>query len=164
MALDQATQTESFAATLRTIADTVRRIMRADTSSVASFSLAENKVTWKARSGFRARGDEELDLVMPLGGKFLELVAITDAPMIVKGIGERPDISAADFPLHGPEGVRDLTVVPLKARGETLGALVVGYRSEHRFTSQQETLLEGLADMAAMALDHARLFETVESA
>jgi two-component system, NtrC family, sensor kinase len=164
MGLDQETQTESSAATLRTIADTVRRIMRADTSSVASFSPAENKVTWKARSGFRARGDEELDLVMPLTGKFLELVAITDAPMIIEGIGVRPDISAADFPLHGPEGVRDLTVVPLKARGETLGALVVGYRSEHRFTSEEETLLEGLADLAAMALDHARLFVTVESA
>ena len=164
MGLDQATQTESSAATLRTIADTVRRIMRADTSSVASFSPADKQVTWKARSGFRARGDEELDLVMPLTGKFLELVAITDAPMIIKGIGVRADISVTDFPLHGPEGVRDLAVVPLYARGETLGALVVGYRSEHSFTSEDQTMLEGLAELAAMALDHARLFETVESA
>jgi two-component system NtrC family sensor kinase len=163
MSFDEATQTKS-AATLRTITDTVRRVMRAGTVSVASFSLDEKKVVWKARSGFKSRGDEELDLVMPLGGKFLELVAITDAPMIIKGIGSRPDISAADFPLHGPEGVRDLSVVPLHARGETLGALVVGYRSEHSFTSEEETLLEGLAELAAMALDHARLFETVESA
>ncbi|HWT01270.1 MAG TPA: GAF domain-containing protein [Pyrinomonadaceae bacterium] len=163
MSFDEATQTKS-AATLRTITDTVRRVMRAGTVSVASFSLDEKKVTWKARSGFKSRGDEELDLVTPLGGKFLELVAITDAPMIIKGIGTRPDISVADFPLHGPEGVRDLSVVPLHARGETLGALVVGYRSEHSFTSEEETLLEGLAELAAMALDHARLFETVESA
>ena len=54
--------------------------------------------------------------------------------------------------------------MPLNVRGETLGALVVGYRSEHHFTVEEETLLEGLAEMAALALDHARLFETVEAA
>ena len=50
--------------------------------------------------------------------------------------------------------------VPL-VRAETLGSLVVGYRTEHSFTSEEETRLEGLAELAAMALDHARLFGLV---
>ncbi|PYS52802.1 MAG: hypothetical protein DMF68_00865, partial [Acidobacteria bacterium] len=158
-----ATQTES-AMTLRTIADTVRRIMRADTTSVASFSPADKTVTWKATSGFRSRKAEERDVVMPLHRNFLESVAGAERLMIIKGIGARAEFPATDFPMHAPEGVLDVSVAPLNVRGETLGALVVGYRSEHHFTTEEETLLEGLAEMAALALDHARLFETVEAA
>jgi two-component system NtrC family sensor kinase len=151
-------------ATLRTMADTVRRIMRADTTSVASFSLADKTVTWKATSGFLSRASEERDIVMPLRGNFLERVAASEELTIIKGIGSSDELPATDFPLHSPEGVLDVALAPLKARGETLGALVVGYRSEHHFTVEEEKLLEGLAEMAALALDHARLFETVEAA
>lgn len=156
-------QTESATA-LRTIADTVRRIMRADTASVAGFSLAEKTVTWKATSGFRSRAPEERDIVMPLRGNFLERIAVADELTIIKGIGVGEEFPVSDFPMHSPEGVRDLAIMPLRARGETLGALVVGHRSEHHFTVEEEKLLEGLAEMAALALDHARLFETVEAA
>jgi len=147
------------------MAETVRRIMRADTTSVASFSLADQTTTWKATSGFRSRTAEEQPIVMPLRGNFLnKLVGSEDALVIINGIGVRDEFPASDFPLHAPEGVRDVAIVPLKARGETLGALVVGYRSRHSFTAEEEILLGGLADMAALALDHARLFETVEAA
>jgi len=150
--------------TLRTIADTVRRIIRADTTSIAGFSLAEKTVTWKATSGFRSRTPEEHDIVMPFHGNALERVAVANELTIIKGIGVRDEFPASDFPLHSPEGVRDLAIMPLQARGEILGALVVGYRSDHQFSSEEKKLLEGLAEMAALALDHARLFETVEAA
>jgi two-component system, NtrC family, sensor kinase len=163
MRFDDANRSES-ATTLRTIADTVRRIMRADTTSVASVSLPDKTVTWKATSGFRAHAGREDEIVMPMRGNFLERVGSADELVIVKGIGTSGDLPLEDFPLHGPEGVADVAVMPLKARGETLGALVVGYRAAHRFTNEEETLLEGLAEMAAMALDHARLFETVGTA
>jgi two-component system NtrC family sensor kinase len=154
-------QTESTT-TLRTIADTVRRIMRADTTSVARFSLTDQTVRWKATSGFRSRAPEEDDIVMPLHGNILERVAAADELTVIKGINE--EYAASDFPMHSPEDVRDVAAVPLHARGEILGALVVGYRSDHQFTVEEKKLLEGLAEMAALALDHARLFETVEAA
>ena len=160
---DDSAQTESVT-TLRTMADTVRRIMRSDTTGVASFSLAEKTVAWKALSGFRSHQSESEDIVLPLTGNFLKSVATTEEPLIFKGIGVLDEFPAADFPVHAPEGVRDLALVPLKARGETLGALVVGYRSDHNFTAEEETLLGGLAEMAALALDHARLFEIVGAA
>ena len=138
--------------------------MRADTTSVASFSLTDKTVTWRATSGFSSHDSEERDTVMPLTGNFLESVASAKHLIIIKGIGVSDDFPATDFPMHAPEGVLDVAVVPLNVRGETLGALVVGYRSEHHFTVEEETLLEGLAEMAALALDHARLFETVEAA
>jgi two-component system, NtrC family, sensor kinase len=158
-----ATRTES-ATTLRTMADTVRRIMRADTTSIASFSLPERSVIWKAASGFRSQAKAEADLVVPLAGNFFERIAVADELVIIKGIGIHDEFPLTDFPVHGPEGVRDLLVTPLRARGETLGALVVGYRAEHEFNVEEEKLLEGLAEMAALALDHARLFEIVGTA
>jgi two-component system NtrC family sensor kinase len=146
------------------MADTVRRIMRADTTSVASFSLLERTVRWEAVSGFRSITNLYAAQNMPLTGNFFERVAVSEELLVIKGIGARAEFPATDFPLHAPEGVRDLMAVPLNARGETLGALIVGYRAEHHFTVEEETLLEGLAEMAGLALDHARLFETVEAA
>jgi two-component system NtrC family sensor kinase len=163
MTFDETALTESTT-TLRTMADTVRRIMRADTTSVASFSPAEKIVSWKATSGFRSRSGLEAEIVMPMRGNFLDRVAVAEEFLVIKGIGTHDEFPATDFPLHAPEGVRDLAIAPLKARGETLGALAVGYRSQHHFTPEEEKLLEGLAEMAALALDHARLFETVRAA
>ncbi|MDT4965300.1 MAG: two-component system, NtrC family, sensor kinase [Acidobacteriota bacterium] len=152
------------AATLRTIAETVQRIMHADTTSVAGFSLAEQTVTWRATSGFTGAGGKEANIVMPLGGNFLEHAIEASEPMIINGIGVVDQYPAEMFPMHSSAGVRDIAVAPLSARGEVLGALVVGYRSEHQFTTDEIKLLDGLAEMAALALDHARLFETVETA
>jgi len=159
---DDAPQNETT--TLQTIADTVRRIMRSDTASISEFSLSEKTVTWKATSGFLTRADNTPALVMPLSGNFLESMVSAEQLMILKGIGAHDELPRSDFPMHAPEGVRDVAFVPLKVRGATLGALVVGYRAEHHFTTEEETLLSGLAEMAALALDHARLFETVEAA
>ncbi|HYY43158.1 MAG TPA: ATP-binding protein, partial [Pyrinomonadaceae bacterium] len=84
-----------------------------------------------------------------------------DEMMLFEGIGTRADLPAADFPIHAPEGVRDAALAPLRVRGETLGALVVGYRTPHRLSAEERQTLAGLAEMAALALDNARLLEIV---
>ncbi|HYP00014.1 MAG TPA: ATP-binding protein [Pyrinomonadaceae bacterium] len=153
------------AATLRGVVEMVRRVMRSDTASVATFSVAEGTITWKATSGFNslAAGDEE-EIVIPLRGMFAERAASAEDMTIieVRNVvgGELP---ASEFPLHSAEGLRDLALVRLRARRETLGLLVVGYRTPHRFTAEEKELLESLAEMAALALDNARLLETVSA-
>lgn len=163
-ALEDQARSES-AATLRTVVETVRRVMRADTASVATFSLATRTIAWKALSGFRsqvgAAAANEQDITMPLRGHSYESAATSGQLMIIEGIGVSDDLPAEDFPLHSPEDVRDVAIAPMKARGEMLGALVVGYRSAHSFTDEEKRLLEDLAEMAAMVLDNARLIETV---
>jgi PAS domain S-box-containing protein len=84
--------------------------------------------------------------------------------LIIEGIGVRDEFPAQDFVVHAAEGVRDLAFAPLKARGEMLGALTVGYRSPHPFTDEEKELLQDLAEMAATSLDNSRLLETVTSA
>src|SRR5918998_4054545 len=155
------------AATLDTVVETVRRILRADTASIASFSEAERTITWLATSGFRSVQAEGGEIVNPLRGEFAERAAAfdqeTNEPIIeVRGLAG--DLPESEFPLHSAEGVRDLAIARLAVRGEVLGLLAVGYRAPHRFTAEERAHLEGLAEMAALALDNARLFETLGAA
>ena len=151
------------ATTLKTVVETVRRVMRADTASVASFSLAERTITWRAMSGFRELDAAEGEIVNPLRGEFAERAASSEETIIeVRGLAG--DLPVSEFPLHSAEGVRDLALVALRARGEALGVLAVGYRASHRFNAEERQQLEGLAEMAALALDNARLFQTLGTA
>ncbi len=152
-------------ATLRSVVRMVRRVMRSDTASIATLSVAERTVTWKATSGFNSisAGDAE-EIINPLRGTFAEHAAAASddlGMMEVRNLGG--ELPASEFPLHSAEGLRDLALVRLRARGETLGVLVVGYRTPHRFTPEEKDLLESLAEMAALALDNARLLETVSA-
>jgi two-component system, NtrC family, sensor kinase len=160
---DEQAHSES-AATLRTVVETVRRVASADTASVAVFSLAAKTIVWQAMSGFRSPSLAPVTgITLPLRGHSYEQAAASGKLTIIEGIGVRPDLPAEDFPLHTAEGVRDVAIVPLKARGEMLGALVVGFRSAHSFTAEERRLLENLGEMAAMVLDHARLVEIVST-
>jgi two-component system NtrC family sensor kinase len=152
-------------ATLHTVAEMVRRTMRADTTSVATFSLSEMTITWKAMSGFHSRaaaGQEEV--VIPLLGQKAEFAATASEIVILAGIGSSDELPASHFPLHSDEGVRDLALVPLEVHGERLGALAVGYRAPHVFTEEEKQLLTALAELAALALENARLLKIVVTA
>src|SRR5437870_4100748 len=151
--------------TLRTIVELVQRIMHADATSVVSFSLAEKTMTWKAASGFRAHViDDRRPLIRPLTARIAERALTADEVIVLEGIGTHPDSPGEEFPVHVAEGIRDLAVVSLKARGQTLGALITGYRSPHQFTDDETRLLQNLADMAAVALDNSRLLEAATAA
>ncbi len=156
----QTSQSES-AATLRTIVELARRITHADVASVVSFSLADKTITWRAVSGFRAHAiDDTQTLVQPIPSELARRAVNADSVLVLKGIGVRDELPADEFPVHTAEGIRDLAVAPLKAGDQTLGGLVAGYRAPHHFTAEEKKLLQDLAELAALALDNARLLET----
>jgi PAS domain S-box-containing protein len=151
------------AAALRAAVETVRRITGADTASVAKFSIAERTITWLAMSGFQTIDPHVGEIENPLRGEFAERAAGGSEPLIeVRGVAG--DLPVSEFPLHSAEGVRALVLVRLMARGEALGVLSVGYRAPHRFTAEEKLQLTGLAEMVALALDNARLVETISAA
>ncbi len=158
------TQPES-ASTLRTIVELVRSTIHADVVSVVHISLAEATIEWKVATGLRAHVlDDAHPLVRPIANELARRSIAANATMIVEGIGESDELPEAHFPVHAAEGVRDLVLTPLKSRGEILGALVAGYRSRHHFSDEEKQQLEGLAAMAALALDNVRLLEAVSAA
>ena len=97
-----------------------------------------------------------------LGGKVLE----SRSPHWVRNyaattlIDHDPDFDR----LVGTEELVALLGVPLVIRGEAVGALFAGDRSERSFQADEIALLSAFADHAAVALDNARLYEASRSA
>jgi signal transduction histidine kinase/ActR/RegA family two-component response regulator len=59
----------------------------------------------------------------------------------------------------------EILVVPLVGRGRTIGALALdNRRGGKRFTADDQTLLEGVANQAAISIENARLVEELRSA
>jgi PAS domain S-box-containing protein len=153
------------ATTLRTVVELVRRIMHSDVASVVTFSIPNKIITWKAASGFRVHTiDEDHPLERPLTNKIAIHAMSANQTLVVEGIGDRPELPASDFPVHAAEGIRNMALTPLKARGEVMGALVAAYRVPHSFSDEEKQMLEDLAAIASLALDNARLSETIGEA
>lgn len=152
--------------TLRTVAEIVRGIVHADTSSIVSISLAEQTVTWKATSGLFYHTNESQDeIVSPLPLAFEKGTRQDEIVIIEKIKAEHAaDFSLSSFPLLATEGVVSVALAPLFVRDQMLDALIVGFRSPHQFTTAEKVLLQNLADMVALALENARLLETVGTA
>lgn len=61
--------------------------------------------------------------------------------------------------------VRALLAVPLVTRGETLGVLSVANRTHARpFTASDDTMLQALADFAAIAIQNAQVYQATDRA
>ena len=60
--------------------------------------------------------------------------------------------------------MKSLLGVPLLVGGQTLGVLHVGTLTHRRFTRADVDLLQLAADRAAIAIEHARLFEAERAA
>jgi signal transduction histidine kinase len=69
----------------------------------------------------------------------------------------------AGYPqLSRATGFRSLLAAPLRVGAKAIGALVVMRRDVHVFTPAEEELLVALADQAAIAIEHARLYADLE--
>ena len=72
------------------------------------------------------------------------------------------DPRAAYPQLSRTSGYRSMLAVPLRVGAKAIGALVVLRQDVHVFTAAEEELLLALADQAAIAIEHARLYENLE--
>src|SRR5687767_6037131 len=72
------------------------------------------------------------------------------------------DPRAAYPQLSRTSGFRSILAVPLRVGAKAIGVLIVLRQDVHGFTSADEELLLALADQAAIAMEHARLYENLE--
>src|SRR2546430_1673608 len=129
----ETSQPES-ATTLRTIVELVRRIMKADTATILGFSLVDEKITWKATSGFTTDIDYSEPVFRPAGSAMARRALESNTVAVIQGIGTRPEFPAQEFPVHKTEGICDIAIAPMRIVGNYSGALVAGYRQSHDFT------------------------------
>jgi GAF domain-containing protein len=89
-----------------------------------------------------------------IGGKVLE----TRQPFVTSDYLNDPRLSHDYHPLAEQEGFVANMAVPLLRDGEILGVLWVVNRSPRPFTARHQAVVTKLADQAAIAIDHSRLY------
>jgi GAF domain-containing protein/nitrogen-specific signal transduction histidine kinase len=116
-----------------------------DLVSVASLDLPRSMV-----SQIRLRPGEGIG-----GRAFVERRPVQSPDLV-----EDPRVKYAQLPRSS--GFRSLLSAPLRIGSRAVGVISVFRRDPHRFSAAEEELLLALADQAAIALEHARLYEQLE--
>jgi GAF domain-containing protein/anti-sigma regulatory factor (Ser/Thr protein kinase) len=82
-----------------------------------------------------------------------------DTPFLTAGF-EVPRDDAPDQRFVIREGVISSAIIPLMAAAETVGVMFVNYRTPQIFDSEQRNVIESFANLAAIAIRNARLFQS----
>src|SRR5262249_6782638 len=85
-------------------------------------------------------------------------------PLLIANVKESA-LSEEDLPRTRELGLRSGVVVPLKARGRTIGAMgFFSSAADRRFDARDQALAEEIARRAAVAIDAARLYREARQA
>ena len=79
------------------------------------------------------------------------------APLVVADVREDP--RPVNRARHAAEGVISFAGAPLLLGGRVLGALGISLREAHEFSEEEVSLLQSLANHAAIAIENARLYQ-----
>jgi serine phosphatase RsbU (regulator of sigma subunit)/anti-sigma regulatory factor (Ser/Thr protein kinase)/flagellar basal body-associated protein FliL len=131
----------------------IREILRADTA--AMLMLEDNRRMLRARAAKGIEEEVEAGVRIPLARGFAGRIAAERRAITI------PDIDQADIfnPILRQKGIRSLLGVPLLVEGRVIGVLHVGTLTRREFTDADRELLQLAADRAALAIEHARLYE-----
>jgi signal transduction histidine kinase len=84
-------------------------------------------------------------------------VIMTGRPLQVPDVKKEADYRLADFARQ--EGLASLLSVPLKARKKIIGVININRAQSHSFSADDIKLLRTFADLCAIAIENARLYE-----
>jgi serine phosphatase RsbU (regulator of sigma subunit)/anti-sigma regulatory factor (Ser/Thr protein kinase)/putative methionine-R-sulfoxide reductase with GAF domain len=131
----------------------VTEVLATDTAAI--LLLDEERDVLRARAARGIEEEVEQGVEIPVGGGFAGRVAAERKPRIID------DVDHADIlnPILREKGIRSLLGVPLLVEGRVLGVMHVGSLKPRRFTPDETDLLQLAADRAAMAIEHASLYE-----
>ena len=123
--------------------------------------LVDGRVRVTASGGLIASlRDEILPAESALGR-----VARNGKAWTVDDLRARPDAAVLGAQLGADElGVRAMAVVPIHRSGEKIGSLALVTRTPRRFSAEDLSRVEALADMLSVALANAELVETLRQA
>ena len=131
---------------LKELLDRVRELLAVDTAAVLMLDSSSRFLIATAARGL----EEEVrqGVRIPLGLGFAGRIAAEKRPVII----ERVDHSNVLNPILRERGICSLLGVPLLVSGRVMGVLHVGTLSHRRFSEQDSTLLQLVADRVALAV------------
>jgi len=125
--------------------DRVLVILDADTAAVLLLDERTNELVARA-----ARGVEEevrQGVRIPVGRGFAGTIAARQRPVIIDEVSQ----STVTNPILWATGIRAMAGVPLLVGGRVIGVLHVGAKGDRKFTPEDATLLQVVADRVAGA-------------
>jgi GAF domain-containing protein/anti-sigma regulatory factor (Ser/Thr protein kinase) len=138
---------------LDALLDRMREILHVDTAAI--LLLEHDGRMLRARAAKGIEEEVEQGVRIPVGRGFAGRIAAERHPIAIL------DVDHADVlnPLLRQKGIRSLLGVPLLVSGRVIGVLHVGSLTLRAFTDEERNLLQLAADRAALAIDHAELYE-----
>ena len=143
---------------LRTLAEGALELTPADDTHIYFYDqdadeLAFGTALWRD-------GSREPAVVAPRAGGLTSTVARQGRPVIID--------DAADHPLFSGRqasqwGVRAIAGLPLKRQDRVIGVFTAAYLSPHQFNPEEISVLNLLADQAAVAIENAQLYQKVHA-
>jgi signal transduction histidine kinase len=135
-----------------------RDALEADTCAI--LLLDEDTQELVARAAVGIEEEVAQGVRIPLGAGFAGRIAAERHPVVL----DRVDGEHVVNPILMEKGIESMLGVPLLVDGRPLGVLHVGTLTPHTFSPGDVELLELAAGRAAIAIEHARLFEAERAA
>ncbi|MGH3009446.1 MAG: GAF domain-containing protein [Gaiellaceae bacterium] len=129
-----------------------RELLDVDTCAILLLDEETNELVARAALGIEE--EVEAGVRIPVGGGFAGRIAALKRPVVLD------DVDHADVlnPILHEKGIKSMLGVPLVVEGRVGGVLHVGSLVYRDFQEDEIELLQLVADRAALAIDHARLF------
>jgi K+-sensing histidine kinase KdpD len=143
---------------LEALLERTRQILEVDTCAILLLDEDTNELVARAALGIEE--EVEQGVRVPVGGGFAGRIAAEKRPVILDDVDHAHVLN----PLLREKGIKSMLGVPLIVEGEVRGVLHVGSLVPRAFQEEEVELLQLVADRAALAIEHARLFEAERAA
>jgi K+-sensing histidine kinase KdpD len=143
---------------LAALLERTRQILEVDTCAILLLDEDTNELVACAALGIEE--EVEQGVRVPMGGGFAGRIAAERQPVILDDVDHAHVLN----PLLREKGIKSMLGVPLVVEGEVQGVLHVGSLVHRSFHDGEVELLQLVADRAALAIEHARLFEAERAA
>jgi serine phosphatase RsbU (regulator of sigma subunit)/anti-sigma regulatory factor (Ser/Thr protein kinase) len=131
----------------------ITEILSSDTAAILMLEPSGDYVRARAAKGLEE--EVEQGVRIPVGKGFAGRIAAERRSVAIE------DLESADIvnPILREKGIRSLLGVPLVIEGRVTGVMHVGSLTPRHYTLDDHELLQHAADRAALAIEHAQLFD-----
>jgi two-component system, NtrC family, sensor kinase len=144
--------------TIRVILEAARSVLGADSCGLATLDAQTNELVTVASLDLPTAMAKDIRIKV---GEGIGGLAVSERrPVQSRDLYDDPRVRYPQLPRAS--GLRSMLVAPLRVGDRAIGALSVFRRDVHTFSASEEELLLALADQAAIALEHARLYTALE--
>ena len=143
---------------LGALLERTREILEVDTCAILLLDEETNELVAHAALGIEE--EVEQGVRIPVGAGFAGRIAAEKRPVVLDDVDHAHVLN----PILREKGIKTMLGVPLVVEGEVQGVLHVGSLVPRSFEEDEVELLQLVADRAALAIEHARLFEAERAA